>query len=89
MLKQLISFLVLCSTAAALYSQALFLAPVSLRPPLTNNQYALIGQITHTWASTAHSVFQLASSSLYFYCEYTHKWKCVKGLHSDVKISRD
>ena len=63
MLKQCISFLVLSSTAAALYLQALFLAPVSLNPPPpTNNQCALIGQITHTWASTAHSVFQVASS---------------------------
>ena len=46
--KKTISFqFVQCSSSV--------LAPVSLRPRLLNTKPALIGQLTHTWASTANN----------------------------------
>lgn len=59
------------------------LAPVisSLLPP--NTQPALIGQLTHPWASAARCVFSRLCPV--FPCEYRHKWCiCVTWWHSGM-----
>ena len=53
MLKKHISVLV--PSGAAALSECSVSAPVSLRPALPNTQSALIGQLTHAWASTTHN----------------------------------
>ena len=78
------------------------LAPVSLRPPPPHILYALIGQLTHAWASTAHRVsslsslelvfsFQLASCLLLKYRRWPRKcltwWRRVMSISHRVKGS--
>ena len=78
------------------------LAPVSLRPPPPHILYALIGQLTHAWASTAHCVsslsslelvfsFQLASCLLLKYRRWPRKcltwWRRVMSISHRVKGS--
>ena len=45
-----------CSTLFALHLKCSVLAPVPLRPSFQNTHFALIGQLTHAWASTAYCV---------------------------------
>ena len=55
MLKKFISFLILPS-AASLYHYMLCFGSCLFKGPLSNTPSALIGQLTHAWASTVHRV---------------------------------